>query len=275
MSFHRPGSFALHLGLDTDNQFKIGGWSLGGNAYKIWHEGNAGIQNPVASPYGSIGIQGSKNGCAGINFPSGFGSPVFVQYVDSHVNGMWSAECALGWMWTYDNGSFNVLNPTGISEGSFIGLQKGLGSLPGYPASRYPTISTDNSYLYFSAGWTYSAYMSSNGVWSAVSDREKKENLEKTDDAAILELLLAIPTFTYNFKGSDARIRNLGCMAQDFHRAFRLGGDDEIDADDSPTIPSKMMSVSDVAGVCMSAIKALAAEVRLLRSQLSENSITS
>lgn len=42
MSFHRPGAFATYLGLDTDNALKIGGWSLGANAYTIWHAGNDG-----------------------------------------------------------------------------------------------------------------------------------------------------------------------------------------------------------------------------------------
>lgn len=40
LSFHRPGSWGVHLGLDVDNQFKIGGWSLGNNAYRVWHEGH-------------------------------------------------------------------------------------------------------------------------------------------------------------------------------------------------------------------------------------------
>lgn len=40
MQFHRPGEFASYLGLDTDNQFKVGGWSMGAAAYKLWHEGN-------------------------------------------------------------------------------------------------------------------------------------------------------------------------------------------------------------------------------------------
>ncbi|MGE5509927.1 MAG: hypothetical protein ACM31O_01595 [Bacteroidota bacterium] len=35
-------TFGVYLGLDADNQLKIGGWSLGANAYKIWHEGNDG-----------------------------------------------------------------------------------------------------------------------------------------------------------------------------------------------------------------------------------------
>lgn len=42
MSFHRLGAFAAHLGIDTDNQLKIGGWSLGANAYKVWNESNDG-----------------------------------------------------------------------------------------------------------------------------------------------------------------------------------------------------------------------------------------
>ncbi len=33
MSFHRPGSYAINMGLDTDNGFKIGGWSQGSNPY--------------------------------------------------------------------------------------------------------------------------------------------------------------------------------------------------------------------------------------------------
>lgn len=42
MSFHRPGVYAAYFGLDTDNQWKVGGWSAGAVAYKIWHEGNDG-----------------------------------------------------------------------------------------------------------------------------------------------------------------------------------------------------------------------------------------
>jgi Phage tail repeat like len=40
IAFHRPNSYAIKLGLDTDNQIKIGGWSAGANKYVIWHAGN-------------------------------------------------------------------------------------------------------------------------------------------------------------------------------------------------------------------------------------------
>lgn len=41
MAFHRPGAYAVYLGIDTDNQLKVGGWSYGANSYKIWHDADA------------------------------------------------------------------------------------------------------------------------------------------------------------------------------------------------------------------------------------------
>jgi hypothetical protein len=35
LSFHRPGSYAINMGLDTDNSFKWGGWSNGGNTFRM------------------------------------------------------------------------------------------------------------------------------------------------------------------------------------------------------------------------------------------------
>ena len=40
IAFHRQDSHAVHFGLDTDNKLKVGGWSLGANAYSIYHENN-------------------------------------------------------------------------------------------------------------------------------------------------------------------------------------------------------------------------------------------
>jgi len=38
--FHRAGVYAVYLGLDTDNQFKVGGASMGLVAHTLWHSGN-------------------------------------------------------------------------------------------------------------------------------------------------------------------------------------------------------------------------------------------
>jgi hypothetical protein len=68
LSFHRPGSFAANFGLDTDNVWKVGGWSMGDVAYPIYHAGN---------PQGSVsGSSGSCTGNAATATRAG-GAPVF------------------------------------------------------------------------------------------------------------------------------------------------------------------------------------------------------
>jgi len=40
MAFLRDGQFGGFFGLDTDNQWAVGGWSHGNVRYRLWHEGN-------------------------------------------------------------------------------------------------------------------------------------------------------------------------------------------------------------------------------------------
>lgn len=40
MSFHRPSAYAANIGIDTDNKWKVGGWSMGVNSHELWHAGN-------------------------------------------------------------------------------------------------------------------------------------------------------------------------------------------------------------------------------------------
>jgi hypothetical protein len=43
MSFHLPGLYAMNMGLDTDNAFKIGGWSMGAIRFTLDGSGNLSI----------------------------------------------------------------------------------------------------------------------------------------------------------------------------------------------------------------------------------------
>jgi hypothetical protein len=36
------GTFAAYIGIDADNSWKVGGYSMGANSYKLWHAGNDG-----------------------------------------------------------------------------------------------------------------------------------------------------------------------------------------------------------------------------------------
>ena len=69
MVFHRPASFAGKFGLDTDNQWKVGGWSYGNTSYRIIHEGLNSINMSGASAtFGStIASSLQSNGTSNLN----------------------------------------------------------------------------------------------------------------------------------------------------------------------------------------------------------------
>lgn len=66
MSFHRPGIYAINMGLDTDNNFKIGGWSAGaimmtltgGGALTVPGQITAGANPPTAGKLSSVAASG-------------------------------------------------------------------------------------------------------------------------------------------------------------------------------------------------------------------------
>ena len=60
MSFHRPGNFAANFGLDTDNVWKVGGWSMGAVSYPIYHAGN-----PQVNISGNAATATTSAACSG------------------------------------------------------------------------------------------------------------------------------------------------------------------------------------------------------------------
>jgi hypothetical protein len=103
-AFHRPGAYAAYFGLDTDNQFKVGGWSMGNVAYKLFHEGNSQKINRIRTEtvewgsYGSISINGNTNGWGGIAFPD----QAVTLMVQNANHGMFINNGS--WLWQCDSG---------------------------------------------------------------------------------------------------------------------------------------------------------------------------
>jgi len=60
--------------------------------------------------------------------------------------------------------------------------------------------------------------------WSAICDRNLKENFMAVDGRDVLERLSRIPITQWNLKSQDPSIQHMGPMAQDFYAAFGLGG---------------------------------------------------
>lgn len=49
ISFHRPGIFGLNMGLDSDNVFRIGGWSAAANRLTLDMNGNLGVAGRMSN----------------------------------------------------------------------------------------------------------------------------------------------------------------------------------------------------------------------------------
>ncbi|MGF6692643.1 hypothetical protein M2318_002715 [Metapseudomonas resinovorans] len=69
IALHRNGIYACYFGLDTDNKLKVGGWSMGNNAYEIWHAQNTPKQSSTVDlttgamlANGSWGVGGNTVG---------------------------------------------------------------------------------------------------------------------------------------------------------------------------------------------------------------------
>jgi len=100
-------------------------------------------------------------------------------------------------------------------------------------------------------------------AWSAVSDRNLKENFAPVDGQEVLARLAEVPVTAWNYKSQDPAVRHIGPVAQDFYAAFGLGEDDEH------------ISTVDADGVALAAIQGLyqlvqekEAQVASLRSQV-------
>jgi hypothetical protein len=95
------------------------------------------------------------------------------------------------------------------------------------------------------------------------SDRNAKTDIRPIDHQAILKRVEALPITSWNFKKDRSR-RHVGPMAQDFHAAFGLDGNDETH-----------INLTDMAGVSLAAIQELTREmhakdleIKQLREQL-------
>jgi hypothetical protein len=91
--------------------------------------------------------------------------------------------------------------------------------------------------------------------WSAVSDRNRKENFLAVDGEDVLARLRAVPVSTWNYKAQDRGIRHLGPMAQDFSAAFGLGES------------NLLINTLDIDGVNLAGVQAVAARTDALRGE--------
>ncbi|RTQ52373.1 hypothetical protein EJV47_04995 [Hymenobacter gummosus] len=99
------------------------------------------------------------------------------------------------------------------------------------------------------------AFLSTDGVWTNLSDRHKKHRFEAISGEDVLRRLRQVPMTRWSYKTDKQGVRHLGPMAQDFYRAFQLGPD------------SISIGTVDADGVALAAAQALDARTRALQAE--------
>jgi hypothetical protein len=100
------------------------------------------------------------------------------------------------------------------------------------------------------------ALLTTGGVWTNVSDRNRKHRFEAVDGEDVLARLRALPLSTWSYRAEPDAVRHLGPTAQDFRAAFGLGQD------------SLSIGTVDADGVALAAAQALEARTRAQEARI-------
>jgi hypothetical protein len=100
------------------------------------------------------------------------------------------------------------------------------------------------------------AYLTHGGVWTDDTKRDRMENFTDIDRAELLDKIATLPISRWNHMG-EGEITHISPMAEDFHDAFAVGGDEGIAA-------------MDQAGIALAAIQELHRKNTELESEVVE-----
>ena len=92
------------------------------------------------------------------------------------------------------------------------------------------------------------AYLSTGGVWTNASDRNKKENFQTLNQNELLAKIDQLPVTRWNYRGASEQ--HIGPVAQDFYRLFNVGRDD------------KTISTIDPSGIALAGIQGLHQKIK-------------
>jgi FtsZ-binding cell division protein ZapB len=118
------------------------------------------------------------------------------------------------------------------------------------------------------------AYLTTGGTWTNTSSRSVKERFVQYHPAEVLEKIRQLPVEGYFYKGTEEY--HITPMAEDFYRLFGTGVHEIIETDSTghlvrrpnPDV-DKYLAASDVAGVALLGVQALAERVDMLQPQSS------
>lgn len=117
---------------------------------------------------------------------------------------------------------------TNFKNGSFVFGDASTSTVTTPAFLNQMTMRFDNGYKFYTKSDLSTGVSLNNGAtsWSTISDRNQKENFEEINGEEILSKIKALPITKWNYIANPDSVKYIGPMAQDFHAAFGLGGDD-------------------------------------------------
>jgi hypothetical protein len=230
-----------------------GGWSAGApNCYFGYESGytSTGSSNTfMGTTAGSYLIGGNKNVFIGDSSCNGWfgeiagdfntiiGANTTMEYNDNYCILLGAGATAVSY----------INNSAAIGSGTTIGTSNtmvfGNGSVQSWLLGLNTPVSGRALIVGSNSGNGNGAYLTSGGVWTNASDRNKKENFQSLSENDILVKISQLPVTRWNYKGLSEQ--HIGPVAQDFHRIFDVGSDD------------KTISTIDPAGIALAGIQGL------------------
>ncbi len=152
-------------------------------------------------------------------------------------------------------------------------------TMPSVAQNAYSARFSGGYRLFTNAAQTTGMTLSGAGSWSLLSDINKKENILEENYNTTLEKLKRIPIYSYNYIGCCPEERNIGPVAQDWHREFPLDEiSEEEEYEELGEVKIRMttreakdklrIEQGDQIGVCLAAIRGLIAKNETLEARI-------
>ena len=221
----------------------LGVWGYSSAGYGLYGESSSGygLYGYSSSSYGAytysgtgIGLYSYSSSNKGISAETNSGTAIYANDDTSGYGliahsasgfGIYSSSDSYYAIWGQSKNAYAVI---GEDSGTGIGVY-------GYSATGYAG--------YFGGKVGATSFVTT-------SDRNAKTKIHSIDGKTILDKVSALPVSSWVFK-SDPQKSHVGPMAQDFHDAFGLDGDDD-----------KHINLTDISGVSLAAIQELNREMK-------------
>ena len=277
-AFHRPASFAAYFGLDSDNVWKVGGWSYGAVAYRVLHEGlTSGL---LGNTYvGNHPVHGSAYAALWMNGAAGSGQYAVLSDGNyTHINGAVAVRFRrnnVDAAYINHNGTQYELGVYGrIVADAIASTQPNVlvDDIQTYRSANSATgviylNSATTRYLFYDGGQYVmpSANLLLNGV-TVSSSRDYKENIRDLGMGAI-QLLRQLRPRKFNFKEDEQKRTQAGFI---FEEATAVYPELAMVSNEGPNgeAPMKGLDYNSIFTLNVKATQELIEEVVALRQRV-------